>query len=443
MGKRALCIVLSAALVLSSNYMTASGAKKAKLSSKRITLNEGEKKKIVIKNKNKKAVYSFTSSAKKVASVTKKGVVKAKSEGKAKITVKEAVKKNGKKAVRKVGVVTVTCTNNDKVKVTTAPAITGNPTSVPSTQPPVVNIDTTSTPVPTNEPTPEPTPDVYTKTVMSVYVTDKEVYSVNGSTCDVTMQYFNGSADGDFFNGKTTSDGSVVFKDYKEGDNIYCARYMLSGTDDTGKQCRMFIEDNGIEDTSGNFVSKPIIITDSESLSWLETADIQGRVTDLGNGEKVIDIVWNESNTEPVDFREVVRPDMTKDYSKEVFVFNIDIGASEEVKGSNGNASMIHFRGSSDCAAFKGKIVSDCADTRLQYSGQVQTLSARYILEGTDADGDPCKIYVENNGIDDNGMVTEPTIITDNPDFAGLRPHPLHGTVSWGSKLNIHMWTTP
>lgn len=35
MGKRALCIVLSAALVLSSNYMTASGAKKAKLSSKK------------------------------------------------------------------------------------------------------------------------------------------------------------------------------------------------------------------------------------------------------------------------------------------------------------------------------------------------------------------------------------------------------------------------
>lgn len=104
---------------------------------------------------------------------------------------------------------------------------------------------------------------------------------------------------------------------------------------------------------------------------------------------------------------------------------------------------MIHFRGSSDCAAFKGKIVSECADTRLQYSGQVQTLSARYILEGTDADGDPCKIYVENNGIDDNGMVTEPTIITDNPDFAWVETAPLHGTVSWGSKLNIHMWTTP
>ncbi len=442
MGKRTLCIVLSAALVLSSNYMMASSAKKAKLSSKRITLKEGEKKKIKIINKNKKAVYSFSSSSKKVASVTKKGVVKAKNKGKTKITVKETVKNNGKKAVRKVGVVNVVCKSNDKVNITNIPVITYNPTGVPATQPPAEKTDTTFTPIPSYEPTPEPTPDMYTKTVMSVYVTDKEVYSVNGHTCDVTMQYFSGSADGTFFNGNTTSDGSVVFKDYKEGDNVYCARYMLSGTDDTGKTCSIFIEDNGIEDKSGNFVSKPIIITDSESLSWLETADIQGRVTDLGNGERVIDIVWNESNTEPVDFREVVRPDETKDYSEEVFVFNIDIGASEEVKGSNGNASMIHFRGSSDCAAFKGTIVSDCVDTRLQYSGQIQTLSARYILEGTDADGDPCKIYVENNGIDDNGMVTEPTIITDNPDFAWVETAPLHGTVSWGSKLNIHMWTT-
>ncbi len=40
-------------------------------------------------------------------------------------------------------------------------------------------------------------------------------------------------------------------------------------------------------------------------------------------------------------------------------------------------------------------------------------------------------------------MVTEPTIITDNPDFAWVETAPLHGTVSWGSKLNIHMWTTP
>ena len=56
--------------------------------------------------------------------------------------------------------------------------------------------------------------------------------------------------------------------------------------------------------------------------------------------------------------------------------------------------------------------------------------------------GNPCKIYVENNGIDDNGMVTEPIIITDSPEYAWIETAPLHGTVSWGAKLNIHMWTT-
>ncbi len=439
MEKRALCVVLSAVLLTSGSYITALCAKKAKLSTNKFTLNEGEKKKIVIKNKNKKAVYTFTSSSKKVASVTKKGVVTAKSKGRAKITVKEAVKKNGKKSLRKVGVVNVKCRSNEDVMS----LATVFPANTPATQQPDEKKDIIPAPVPTDYVTAEPTPDMYTKTVMSVYVTDKEVYSVNGSTCNVTMQYFSGSVDGDFFNGNTISDGSVVFKDYKEGDNVYCARYMLSGTDDEGKPCRIFIEDNGKENKDGSFISKPVIITDSESLSWLETADIQGRVTDSGNGEKIIDIVWNQANTEPVNFREVVIPDDTKDYSKEIFVFAIDIGSSDEVKGRNGNASMIHFRGSSDCDAFKGKIISECADTRLQYSGQIQTLSARYILEGTDAEGDACKIYVENNGIDDNGMVTEPVIITDNPDFAWIETAPLHGTVSWGSKLNIHMWTTP
>lgn len=103
---------------------------------------------------------------------------------------------------------------------------------------------------------------------------------------------------------------------------------------------------------------------------------------------------------------------------------------------------MIHFGASSDCANFKGKIVSDCVDTRLKYNGQVETLSARYILSGTDANGTPCNIYVENNGIDDNGMVTEPVIITDNPDYAWVERAKLHGTVSWSPKLTIHVATT-
>ena len=103
---------------------------------------------------------------------------------------------------------------------------------------------------------------------------------------------------------------------------------------------------------------------------------------------------------------------------------------------------MIHFGGSANCDRFKGNIVADSVDTRLKFSGQVETLSARYILEGVDDDGNECRIYVENNGVDDKGMVTQPVIITDNPKFAWIESAPLHGTTSWGSTLQIHMWTT-
>ncbi len=64
-------------------------AKKASLKTKKITLTVGQKKQIQIKNKKKKAVYSFKSNKKAMASVSKKGIVQAKKAGNVKITVKE------------------------------------------------------------------------------------------------------------------------------------------------------------------------------------------------------------------------------------------------------------------------------------------------------------------------------------------------------------------
>ena len=446
MLKRVLSIALTVVLLAGSIGYPAEAAKKAKCSFTKVNLEVGQKKQIKIKNKVKKAKYTFSSSKKSVAKVTKKGVIKAVSEGKSKITVKEVVK--GKKA-KKIGT----------VKVTVLGAKNNAPTAVPVTMAPVPTtpavLPTDYPPVITPEPTEEPSPDPYTTHVMSIYVKENanKVYTVNGSTCDVTMQYFSAEIDGDYFTGTTAGnstggEGSVVIKDYKEdynnGEKQYCARYIVEGTDNTGAHCKMFIEDNGLEYENGSILTKPIIITNSQSLSWLGSADLSGRVSEYDGG-KVIDIMWNESNTTPVTPAPVVRPDNTKNYNRELFVFNVSVGGSWGVESSYANSSMIHFNVESNCANFRGNGVDPdwgFVDTRKQFPGQVQTLSARYILEGTDVNGDPCKIYVENNGIDDNGMVTEPTIITDSPEYAWIETAPLHGTVSWGAKLNIHMWTT-
>lgn len=441
MKKKLLCLVLVSGLIL-GNWQLVNAAKKPSLTFKKLTLNVGQKKKITIKNKNKKAAYTFRSSSKKIAAVSSKGVITAKKPGRAKITVMQKLKKGSKKPSRKIGVISVSC----KKTFIHKPSVSLQPTSAPQVTPqpvpqntPAVSPQTTpqATPKPTE--TPVPTPDLYTKKVMTVTVSDTELYSVEGSTCHVDMQYFTGEVAGEYLNGEITGEGTVVIKDYKEGETRLCSRYMISGTDTEGKNCSMFIEDNGIVDESGKAVTTPIIITDSDALSWLETADLQGRITDQGDGTKTIDILWNESNTEPVSPPPVIRPDESQSYPNEIFTFTIDIGSTTSVTGNTGKASMIHFGGASDCANFKGKIVSDCVDTRLKFNGQIETLSARYILSGTDANGNPCKIYVENNGIDDNGMVTEPTIITDNPDFAWVESAKLHGTVSWSPKLTIHV----
>lgn len=97
-------------------------AKKAKLSTKKVSLEIGKKKTIKITGKKKKAVYTFKASNKKIK-VTKKGVIRAVRAGTAKVTVKERYKKKTKK----IGTVKVT------VKKPNNPV----PSEVPSVSPQV------------------------------------------------------------------------------------------------------------------------------------------------------------------------------------------------------------------------------------------------------------------------------------------------------------------
>lgn len=98
--KRVLSLATALALVCTGisfpDSNVAKAAKKAKLKTKKISLKVGKKKKIAISGKVKKAKYTFKSSKKAVASVSKSGVVTAKKKGNAVITVKEKKKKKTK-----------------------------------------------------------------------------------------------------------------------------------------------------------------------------------------------------------------------------------------------------------------------------------------------------------------------------------------------------------
>ena len=175
--RKAMAVALAGALVITT-FVTgttseAAKSKKTKLKTKKATISVKGKKKISITGKKAKHKYTFTSKKKKIAKVSKKGVITGVKAGKTKITVKDTWKQKGKKKSKKLGTVTVTV----KKKTTPKPKVTAQvpqppvtpipapPTQVPGdgnltpTDNPVTptpGVTPTKTPKVTKEPTPTP-----------------------------------------------------------------------------------------------------------------------------------------------------------------------------------------------------------------------------------------------------------------------------------------------
>ncbi len=145
MKKRFIKTIVSSVMVLAMSFTVMSGvqgvdaAKKASLKTKKLEIVKGKSKKITIKNKKAKNTYTFKTNKKKIATVSKKGVVKGKKIGKAVITVKEKYKSGKKTKYRKIGKVNVKV-----VKKKTVPVVTPAPQN------------TQQTPAPNQQQTPPP-----------------------------------------------------------------------------------------------------------------------------------------------------------------------------------------------------------------------------------------------------------------------------------------------
>lgn len=112
-SKKLFGFVLILALLFSSlpTGLTVSAAKKTTLKTKKVTVYKGKTKKIQLKHKKKKRTYTFSSKNKKIATVSKKGIIKGKKAGKTSITVKEKYTSKKKKKTRTIGKVKVTVKN--------------------------------------------------------------------------------------------------------------------------------------------------------------------------------------------------------------------------------------------------------------------------------------------------------------------------------------------
>ncbi len=82
------------------------------------------------------------------------------------------------------------------------------------------------------------------------------------------------------------------------------------------------------------------------------------------------------------------------------------------VKGREKEVVMVPFDGQAEGPCFSGKVIGSGVDTQTTVNGNA-TLSARYMLEGRDAEGNPCRIFIENQGSMETGL--HPIIVTDSP----------------------------
>lgn len=116
---------------------------------------------------------------------------------------------------------------------------------------------------------------------------------------------------------------------------------------------------------------------------------------------------------------------------KLVLQIEVLLDAFNTVKGENGEATMILFHGNFTSEYGSGVVLPGGVDTQVEYKGQKRSLSARYILQGTDKAGKVFNIFVENNGecSGDMPFITTPKVLTDCKDLAFLEKDLLQGEV--------------
>ena len=101
---------------------------------------------------------------------------------------------------------------------------------------------------------------------------------------------------------------------------------------------------------------------------------------------------------------------------RKLFDVYVDIIDTVCVKGKLHDVSMLSFTGEVKGRYFNGKIIGTGVDTQYSSMDGHMFLSARYMLEGKDIDGNECRCFIENNGSFENGFI--PKIVTDSSSLA-------------------------
>ena len=85
---------------------------------------------------------------------------------------------------------------------------------------------------------------------------------------------------------------------------------------------------------------------------------------------------------------------------KLILTIYVDINPEDisELHTPVGDGSMIPFSGTAEGEIFHGIVRPGGVDTQRVNLAGARHMSARYMLKGTDSAGEPCQIFVDNNG---------------------------------------------
>lgn len=88
---------------------------------------------------------------------------------------------------------------------------------------------------------------------------------------------------------------------------------------------------------------------------------------------------------------------------------------------------MVSFNGSVMGKYFNGQVLGSGTDTQFAYKDGRVLLSARYLLQGTDIDGQSCRVFIENNGSFEDGFT--PRLVTDIKALSEFEDTPLYAEI--------------
>ena len=114
-----------------------------------------------------------------------------------------------------------------------------------------------------------------------------------------------------------------------------------------------------------------------------------------------------------------------------VFIINVELDEGSAVKGKKEQVNFLRFHGTADSEYFRGDILPGGVDCQRKAENGEFSLSARYVMEGTDCAGNDCSVFIENNGYETpDGIKTVPTVVTDSEILSGLTRGKLRGELA-------------